>query len=195
MKKYLQAIFPSPAVTLSFFILPIVLTVYFVTTRYSEKFTVEQNITYLDVQNNLLGRFLISQQWLEWFNRFMDFAFWGILAALVLVFIWMFSSAKTAMQNHYAVEGFVNFKEQKESWHTHFFIVAAIKVVLVVVILVTLFIIVGQQIPTLATNITLLSDVFSTKAVMSVVYAGMSIVLSQFIIGICIKVFKHTRAA
>lgn len=158
---YIKSIFPSMAVTASLFILPIVLTLYFVVTQYSDKFIAEQDISYFDVQNNWLGQLFIDQKWVEWFNRFMDFAFWGILAAVVLVGVWMFTSAKVAMKNHYNEENFVNFQETKTRWHTHFFIVVVIKIAAVLILLFALFTLIGQRIPALATEISSLTHQFS----------------------------------
>ncbi|MDQ5913035.1 MAG: hypothetical protein QG659_457, partial [Patescibacteria group bacterium] len=115
MKNILK-LFPSPATTLSLFILPVLFSIYYVVTKFSDRFIAEQEITYFDVQNSWTGQFFVTQTWLEWFNRFMDFALWGMLAAIILIFAWFVSSARTALSNHEAVEEFKNFREEKSSW-------------------------------------------------------------------------------
>ena len=143
-QNILKYILPSPAVAVSLFILPFVLSVYFLATQYSDRFVSEQDISYLDVQSSWLSRLFLDQSWLSWFNRFMDFALWGLLAIVILFAIWFFGSAKVAVKNHYAQEDFRNFKASKNSWHGQFFVVALLKFLLIIVILYSFLSIVTQ---------------------------------------------------
>ena len=65
MNKYLRAFLPTPAVTLMLLFLPVILTTYFVVTQYADRFILENNVTYFDVQNNWFGQALIGQEYLE----------------------------------------------------------------------------------------------------------------------------------
>lgn len=197
MKNVIFRILPSGAVTLSLLGLPIILSIYFIISRYSELFVTEQEITYFDVQNNWLGLIFLDQKWVELFNRLMDFAFWGVLAAIVLVGAWLFSAAKVAIENHYASEEFVNFRDSKESWHTHFFVTGFLKVMLVFIIIFAVFSLIGQRIPALATEVSRLTTTTTTfqwNTLWPVVYSGLYIVLLQYIIVVCINLFRTLRA-
>ncbi len=191
MRKYFSAIFPSLAALLATLVLPIGLAVYYVVTGYSSSYVAEQNINYFDVQGNFLGTAFLEQGWISWFNRFMDFAIWGILAAVVLVGIWLVSSAKVATKNHYAQEDFKNFQSSQTSWHSHFFVVALLKFILVAVIIYSVLAIVGKSVPQLQTTITIVLNQFSWEGVKAAVLAGLSIVLLQCMIIASIKTFKH----
>jgi hypothetical protein len=191
MRNYLKNIFPSLAATFSFFILPIIVSVYFVVTGYSDRFVSEQNINYFDVQGNFLSKALITDSWISWFNRFMDFAVWGIVAAVILVALWLFSSAKIATKNHYQQESFENFKDSKNSWHRHFFIVALLKVILGAIVIYSILAIIGKSVPQLETTITIALQDYSAINLRECVLAGLSIVLLQYMIITSIKTFKH----
>ena len=67
MKNILK-LFPSPATTLLLFITPLVFTIYFVVTKFSDQFITNQQITYFDVQHSWAGTFFVTQTWLDWFN-------------------------------------------------------------------------------------------------------------------------------
>lgn len=193
MKNILK-LFPSPATTLALFILPVLFSIYYVVTKFSDRFITQQDITYFDVQNSWTGQFFVTQTWLEWFNRFMDFALWGMLAAIILIFAWFISAAKTAINNHEAVEEFKNFREQRSSWHQNFIIVAIIKVILVVMMLITFFALLGQAIPLLGMNISSILDSYSINTLWAVAYSVLLVVFLQFFLITCIKIFKITRA-
>lgn len=194
MRKYLTALFPSLAATLGMVVLPAVFTIYYLVTEYSRRFVNEQEINYFDVQSNFLGRIFLEQSWISWFNRFMDFAFWGIIAAIVLVGLWLFSSAKVATNNHYAEESFTNFRGSTTSWHTHFVVVALLRVTLVFTTLYGILAIVGQAIPKLQTALLQTLQNNSWPNIKTAIIAGLSIVLYQYLIVTCVKVFKHLSA-
>ncbi len=192
MKNILK-LFPSPATTLSLFILPVLFSIYYVVTKFSDRFIAEQEITYFDVQNSWTGQFFVTQTWLEWFNRFMDFALWGMLAAIILIFAWFVSSARTALSNHEAVEEFKNFREEKSSWQENFIVVAIVKFVLVVMMVITFFALLGQAIPLLGMNISSILDNYSLSAIWALTYSVLLVVFLQFMFITCVKIFKITR--
>lgn len=192
MKNILK-LFPSSATTLSLFILPVLFSIYYVVTKFSDRFITEQEITYFDVQNSWTGQFFVTQTWLEWFNRFMDFALWGMLAAIILIFAWFVSSARTALSNHEAVEEFKNFREEKSSWQENFIVVAIVKFVLVVMMVITFFALLGQAIPLLGMNISSILDNYSLSAIWALTYSVLLVVFLQFMFITCVKIFKITR--
>ena len=193
MKNILK-LFPSPATMLMLFITPIIFTIYFVVTKFSDQFVTNQNITYFDVQNNWAGKFFVTQVWLSWFNRFMDFALWGMFAAIVLVLYWFVVSAKTAVSNHQIQENFENFKVEKKSWHQKFFATAVIKTILVLMMIISFFSIVGQAIPLLAINISTAIQDFKPELILTIGYSVLLIVFLQFLFLTCLKIFKLVRA-
>ncbi len=192
MKNILK-LFPSPATTLLLFITPIVFTIYFVVTKFSDQFITNQQITYFDVQHSWAGTFFVTQTWLDWFNRFMDFALWGMFASIVLILYWFVVSAKTAVSNHQIEENFENFKEEKKAWHQKFFITAIIKVILVIMMVITFFSIVGQSIPLLAINISSAIQEFQPAVILSIAYSVLLIVFLQFLFLTCLKTFRLIR--
>ena len=192
MKNILK-LFPSPATTLSLFILPVLFSIYYVVTKFSDRFIAEQEITYFDVQNSWTGQFFVTQTWLEWFNRFMDFALWGMLAAIILILAWFVSSARTALSNHEAVEEFKNFREEKSSWQENFIVVAIVKFVLVVMMVITFFALLGQAIPLLGMNISSILDYYTLGALWALAYSVILVVFLQFLFITCVKIFKITR--
>lgn len=194
MKNNFFSLLPSRAATLSLLALPSLLTFYFVATQYSQNFIVEQEITYFEVQSNWLGQLVLDQQYLEWFNRFMDFAFWGMLALVVLIIAWAFGSSRTSLQNHYAQERFQNFHESKVHWHEHFFVVLFLKSILVVLIVYSFFAIIGKYIPQLSANISTLLASPVTHNYMSVALTFCVLFVYQYVIAASIKLFKHMKA-
>ena len=192
MKNILK-LFPSAAVTISFFVLPVLFSIYYVVTKFSDRFIAEQEITYFDVQNSWTGQFFVSQAWLQWFNRFMDFALWGMLAAIVLLLVWFISQARTAISNHEAIEGFKNFREKKSSWRQNFIIVAVVKVILVIMVIITFFALLGQAIPLLGLNISSTMDNFSLSTLWSLINSVMLVVILQFLLVTFVKIFNITR--
>ncbi len=192
MKNILK-LFPSLATTLSLFILPVLFSIYYVVTKFSDRFIAEQDITYFDVQNSWTGQFFVSQAWLDWFNRFMDFALWGMLAAIILIFAWFVSSARTAISNHEAVEEFKNLREQKLSWQQNFILVAIVKIVLVIMMVVTLFALLGQAIPLLGMNISSILDHYTLGASWALAYSVLLVVFLQFLLITFVKIFKIIR--
>lgn len=194
MRKYLTALFPSLAALIGMLALPILVTTYYVITGYSSQYANDANIDYVDIQGSFLGNMLLEQRWVDWFNRFMDFAFWGMLAAIVLVIIWLVSSAKTATKNHYAQESFTNFQTPTSSWHTHFFVVAVLKVIMILIFLYTLLAILGQSIPHIQTAVLQAQKTPGSEAVWSVVLTCLGMVSYQYLAVTSLKIFKHLRA-
>jgi hypothetical protein len=193
MKNILK-LFPSLATILSFFILPLIFGIYFAVTRFSDQFVAEQDLTYFDVQNSVVGQFFITQAWLDWFNRFMDFALWGLFAAIILIIAWLISSAKTAVHNHETEEGFRNFHIAKNTWHSHFLAVGVVKVILVLVMVFCFFSLLGQAIPLLAINVTSLLQEVNLSGIIALTYTVLLIVFLQFLLVTSVKIFKITHA-
>ena len=194
MRKYLASFFPSAAAIISMLILPFLLTSYFVVTQYSDRFITEQGVSYADVQTNLLGKLLLNQNLIDMFNRFTDFAVWGIVAIVVLIVLWVFGNAKVSLQNHYTQEEFKNFNVSKQAWHQHFFVVAMLKISLIAVAMYAFMVIIVKIIPLLATNLSVASETLSQTNIWPVVQAELYLFLLQVLIVTCLKVFRHVRA-
>lgn len=174
--------------------MPTLLTIYFVVTQYSQNFVAEQSISYLDVQNNWLGELFLSQQYIEWFNRFMDFAFWGIAAFVVLIGVWAFGAARVSVKNHYTQEEFQNFNENKLKWHENYFIIVLLKLIFVIVIVYSVFAIIGKHIPQLSAQISSTLAYPEVQKYSAVLVAGLAIFIYQYLIVLSVKLFKHLNA-
>ena len=194
MNGVLKKIIPRPATTLSLFILPFVLSVYFLVTKYSDKFIVTTEINYFDVQDNVLEMFFLQQAWKDYLARIMDFAFWGVLASLAILIWWCVSIAKTSVENHNIQSGFTNFQISKEKWHGSFIMVATIKIILIFVMAYSLFTLIARAVPLLALGIANSIQQLSTEHLLQAVYGALLIVGLQALFIMCLKLFKITRA-
>ena len=193
-QSILKYLLPSPAVAVSLLVLPSALSLYFLVTQYSDRFVAEQDVSYLDVQSSWLSRLFLDQSWLSWFNRFMDFALWGLLAIAVLVAIWFFGSAKVAVKNHYAQEDFKNFRASKNSWHGKFFVVAFLKFLLIIVQIYSVLSIVARLTPRLSVDISFLLQGFSRQGLITVLVTCAYMILLQLSIVVSFKLFKLLRS-
>jgi hypothetical protein len=187
--KILRNLIVSPATAVSFLILP-----YYFVTIYTDRFINRPGATFFDVQSTIFTSFFLEQKWVSFFNRFMDFALWGILVAVVLIGGYLISAAKVAVQNHYAEENFVHFKVSKESWHGHFLVVAFVKFMLIIGMLYTIFAFVGLTVPLLATSLGTIIQKFSLDGVFTIAYTVALIIALQYIFVVCLKLFRsiHT---
>ncbi len=193
-KNIFKYILPSPAVALSLLVLPFALSVYFLATQYSDRFVSEQDISYIDVQSSWISRLFLDQSWLSWFNRFMDFALWGLLATVVLFVIWFFGSAKVAVKNHYAQEDFRNFRASKNSWHGQFFVVAFLKFLLILAVFYSFLSILTRLAPRLAVDISFMIQDFTWQSLITTSITCLYVVLFQLLIVLGFKTFKLLRS-
>lgn len=192
--KALARLLPSPATVASLFILPLVLTAYFLTTRYSEQVIASGQVSYLDFQSSFLANFFFSQAWVNWFNELLDFAIWGVVAAIVLVLIWAFGATRVAVENHYAEESFLHFKASKTTWHGKFWAVMSIRVLLVIISVYCIIKILVQTIPELAQDVEKALHAFGTDNSIAVLAAILKMVFLQYIIVLCISLFGHLNS-
>lgn len=191
--KYIKAILPSPAVAVSFLILPSLLTFYFLLTRYSDRFLQTQGVDYEAIQDNVLAIFFISGEWSQWLTRFMDFAFWGVLALIVILIMWGISVARTSVENHVTEQSFYNFKTSKKDWHGNFVLVAIIKVLLVVLMVYSVFQLIARAIPQLAAGIAASVQGLSLETALQAVWGVVLIVALQLLFVMAYKMFKITQ--
>ena len=193
MKKYFQLFIPKPSTALLLLILPVSLTIYFVVSQYSNKFIVEQNVNYLDVQSDFVRTILFENRLSEFFVRFSDFALWGILAAIILVSVWFIGASKAAAHNHVAVEDFRNFRVDRTSWHGHFAVEVGLKTLLVIIITYLCMIILAKLVPQLIQNIGVALGDNTTQNILAVVIANMYIYGAELGIVLAAKAFRHIQ--
>ena len=191
MKKYLKNIFPSIATTLCLLILPAVLSAYFIFSKYSISFAAQQGDTFYQDQSAWLSNFLLSQQWVDWINRFMDFAFWGALAIVVLMLVWAFSSSRTAIENHTLQEGFTNFQIDKKSWTRHFAFVAVLKVLLCALALYCVVALIATAIPQLSGAVSQVIYDTGSDTILACFGVAFYIFGLQYVMVTAIKTFRH----
>lgn len=192
--KYIKAILPSPAVFVSLFIAPLLLTLYFVLTRYSDRFLATQGVDYEAIQDNVLAVFFISGEWAQWLTRFMDFAFWGVLALIAILIAWGISVARTTVENHVTEQSFYNFKTAQKDWHGNFVMVTIIKVLLLLVMVYSVFQLIARAVPQLAAGIgSIVVEGVSADSVLQVTLGALLIVALQLLFVMAYKMFKITQ--
>jgi len=194
MKRYLKAVLPTPAMWVGFLILPTFLTVYFLVSRYSDQFIKTQGIDYVAVQNNVLAQLYITGSLANFFTRFMDFAFWGVLATIAILIAWSIGLAKTTLYNHTTEQQFTNFNQSSKSWHTNFVTVLVIKLLLVVLMIYFVFQIILTAIPTLASGIAACVLELGLPALVSVTTGYLLLVVFQALLVTSVRLFKTTQA-
>lgn len=191
MKKYLRLILPTPATWVSFFILPFVLSLYFLTSRYSDKFITTHGVDYVAIQDNVLANFFMSGELNEWISRFMDFAFWGVLACLGLLIFWAVSSVRTVIQNSVAVSEFAN--NSGTNWHQQTTILIGIKVITIIIVVYCILMIVTQLSMRLAFEVSNLMQQNSIAALLSFIGAFMAIIIAQAVAVASVRIFKLSK--
>ncbi len=194
MRRYITSILPTPAQWISFLILPLIFSVYFLITRYSDQFITTQGVDYIAVQDSVLASLYLTGQLSEWFTRFMDFAFWGVLASIVILVGWGFSVARTSVENHVTEQTFVNFQKNKQDWHGNFIIVAIIKVILVFTIVYCVFSFIAIALPRLALGIAQCVQAITWPHLQTVLLGIVLMVFYQALIVSAVKLLKITRA-
>ena len=193
MKKY-KLIVPSWAAVLSFFILPFIFTIYFVVTRYSDKFLSTTQIDYIAVQNNFLATIFLQQAWNNWLSRIMDFAFWGVLASIGILIWWAVSTAKTSVQNHGIEQSYSNFGIDQKTWHRNFILVASIKTILVFLMIYSVFALIARAIPQLAYGVAACVQQVNSNHIILAIQGVLLMVFWHFLFVLAFKTFKITKA-
>lgn len=194
MRRYLEIIMPTTAQFLACLIAPTVLTIFFVVAQYSSNFISTQGVDQEIVRNNILANLYVTGALQQSFNRFMDFAFWGVIAAIVILLIWAVSVARTSVTNHIVEEGFENFTQQKTRWHEHFIVVAFIKLVLIFTMLYAVSNFVVSAVPALAAGAALCVQSVTLSHTLSLLYGVLLMVLFQVLLVVSLRLFKHTQA-
>jgi hypothetical protein len=195
MKKYFKVLLPTPAVFITFFILPIIFIVYFLLSRYTDQFIRSEGIDYVSIQSNILAQLYITGQLADWVMRFMDFAFWGMLASVGLLIFWAISAARVSIHNHSVQKGFMNFKVDARTWSNRLIVVSAIKVILSVTIVYSVLAFIISAIPRLATGIGDIINELNWSSFSTVLYGVLYMVLLQTLFVFCIKMFKHIETS
>lgn len=189
VRQILKTIVPKPSIWLGLLTVPLVLSGYFLTKLYSNKFVLEQDFGYFDVQNSFVRTLLFDNSISEWFTRASDFLFWGVLAAIILVIAWAVSAAKTTKANHEAVQQFQNFSSSASSWHTHFIVQVVVKILLVIISFYLLFALMFSLTPALIETSAALID--KSGGIADVLLVNLKIYLYVIGVAIAIKAFRH----
>ena len=195
IKNYSRIFFPKSTTLLVFASLVILLTIYFFVSQYSSSFITNEGYAIFDGgDQNILVRVIFYLPWASWIDRSLDFIFWGVLAAIVLIIAWSISAAKTSFANHHLVEGFENFQESKQQWHRHFIVALFVKMLLIITSAylagATLF----KLIPSLSTSVNDALTTTNLAQVSQVTLAALYLFFALFGIAICVKTFRHVKA-
>lgn len=192
--KALMRILPTPATVAGLFALPLLLTGYFVFARYSDKLSTSDQLSYTDYQADFLSNFLLNQAWVNWFNELLDFAIWGVVAAVILVAIWAASAAKLTIENHYTQQNFLNFNYDKTSWHGKFWTVLCIRLLLIGVVGYSVVTILVRVIPELAQNVEKMVQTFTIYSLEITILTILKLVFFQYMIAVAVSVFHHLNS-
>jgi hypothetical protein len=192
MKRYLLSVMPSATTWVGLFILPSVLSVYFVLTSYSDQFIETQGVDYVAVQNNILAKLYLGGSFGDFMTRFMDFAFWGVVAAIVIVIGWSIGVARTSFGNKRSQDQFVKYNNT-ESWHSHFAVALVAKLLIVFLILFFFYQLLSKALPQLATGIARSVQELTVSNVGAVVLGVLIIVFLQFLMVYFFKLFRITQ--
>ena len=192
MKRYLKAVLPSATTWVSFFILPSLLAIYFFITSYSDQFINTQGVDYATVQSNVLARLYLNGSFGDFMTRFMDFAFWGVIAAFVIVIGWSFSVARTTLDNKRSQDQFLKYGNT-ESWHSSFVTALVVKILLAFLMLYLFFQLISQAIPQLATGIVRSIIELTPANIWEITIGMLFIIFLQFLIVYFFKLFRITQ--
>lgn len=190
MKTYIKAVLPKPSIAILLLLPPIATTIYFFVTQYSNKFIVEQNVTFFDIQNGFVRSLIFDNKISDFFLRFSDFAFWGVFAAIILVISWFVSAARTTKRNHEVVANFENFQVDRSTWRGHFLVEIGLKVLLVGLIAYLLLLILASLTPNLLNAIGGVLTESTSHNILQVALANLYIYLAEIGVVIAIKLFK-----
>ncbi len=194
LRTYVSAITPSLATTVSLLILPIVSVIYFWVVVYTERTIASGNYVYVDIDQNFVYKILFGLPWNEWFARSGDFLFWGILATIALIVVWVISSARTSVDNHLVEEEFVNFHVSKAKWHEHYIVALSVKIAIGIIFVYLLATLLVKHIPAVAESM-LKAIMYPTAGpIFGVALSAFVLFAVQFLMVVCVKTIKHIEA-
>lgn len=192
-KKILN-VFPDELVLTASLLSPVVLAVFFYVKQYSSQLYGNDSTALTTLENNWIHNFMQQYQLVDSLNRFVDFAIWGVFALIVILAAWGIASVEVAVENHYAAEEFINFQEDETSWHQKFYIVIAIKAMLVVVSIYSIVALLIRYTPRLSVEIDkLIATESLSKSMLSVGKTCLIMTLYILIVVTCIRTFIHLR--
>lgn len=193
-KSFLGNIIPDAFVLVVVAITPILLTVLLYARQYTNAVYRDGQVSIAEIENNWVNRTLQQLPLVEVLNRIVDFAFWGFVGLLCFLIIWVVASVKVSVENHYATEDFVNFQEDKVSWHQRYVVVAILKGVLLAISAYSVVIILVRYIPRLSVEV---GKMFVTSFPSSLVgVSKIAVIIWSYLMvtAIAIKTFKHLRS-
>jgi len=190
LKAYFRAVLPTPATTIFLVMLPMLLGIYFLIVGYSDNAVSSGLAGEVDINKNVLLKVLFGLPWAQWLNRFGDFIFWGVLAAIGLIAFWLLSSARFSWGNHVAEQSFRNFRISKSSWHGHFIVAISAEVGLVAIFLYLLAVLLAQSIPNLARSVSDAIVMTTSGSLVHILERAFVIVCLQFGMIVAIKTLK-----
>lgn len=193
-KSFLGNVIPDAFVLVVVTITPILLSLLLYARQYTNAIYRDGQVSIAEIENNWFNRTLQQVPLVEVLNRTVDFAFWGFVGLLCFLIIWVIASVKVSVENHYATEDFVNFKEDKLLWHQRYYVVAFLKGVLLVIAAYSIITILVRSIPMLSVEV---GKMFVTSFPGNLVGVGkVCLVIWAYLLvtAIAIKTFKHLRS-
>jgi len=192
VKNYLRALLPSSAWLAGVAGVVVLLIAYFFVAQYSDVFIEREGIGAFETAGqDPLARFLFYTPWAMWVDRALDFLFWGVIAAIVIVLAWAVGASKTSFANHKLVEKFQNFNADARQWNQSFMVAVILRVLLAFIGLYLLGAVITRFVP----NLSVAVDTILYKRTLGNILDGF---LKAFFLWLavaaiisCIKIFRH----
>ncbi len=191
-KKYIRALLPTGAWLAGVTGLVVLLVAYFTAAQYSNVFIEREGVgAFETASQNPLSKFLFFTPWALWVDRALDFLFWGVIAAIVIVVAWAISASKTTFSNHNMVKNFQNFNADAGQWNQGFLTAIILRVLLVFIGLYSLGAVITRFAPGLSSSI---GDLLYERTALTIAACVLHVIILWFAIVTiisCVKIFRH----
>lgn len=192
IKNYLHALLPSGAWMAGVAGLVALLAAYFVVAQYSNVFIEREGIGAFEAAGQSpLAKFLFYTPWAMWVDRALDFFFWGVIAAIIIVLVWAIGASKTSFANHKLVEKFQNFSADSQQWNQGFAVAVILRVLLVFIGLYLTGATITRFVPNLSVAVDVILYKQSPQNILQGLLKASILWLAMAAIISCIKIFRH----
>lgn len=183
----------NPFTLFKLLILPTLLATYQLFRIYSSKIVEGDLATiYLDAQNGWLKP-LFSQSVVDVFGTVKTIALWLLLILVGFSVVWTISLLLVSIDDHYKNQKIFNLKVPKSTWHSHFVVILLVKAGLILSAVTSLVLLVFVAIPTYESTISALTNELSWQAALGGVAVVFLLMILQYVVFACIKLYRHTQ--
>ncbi len=183
----------NPFTLLRLSILPVLLATYQLFRIYSSKIVEGDLATiYLDAQTGWLKP-LFSQSFVDKINTFKNAALWVLLILVIFTVIWSISLLLVSIDDHYKSKQVLNIKVPESTWHSHFIVILVVKFGLVLTAITSLVLLLFVALPTYENSIANLVATTALLPAVAVLAVVMLVMVLQYVVFVCIKLYRHTQ--